>query len=82
MVRDTIRSGDTFGKLLEKFPLKDSLRIHDVTEKVKDSFNVKKKCNFGKPYIMFLDKEKANTLQALVYIEDKLITPWLILEIL
>ena len=40
VVRDTIRSGDTFGKLLEKFPLRDSLRVHDVTEKVKDSFNV------------------------------------------
>ena len=25
VVRDTIRSGDTFGKLLEKYPLKDSI---------------------------------------------------------
>ena len=57
VVRDTIRSGDTFGKLLEKFPLKDSLRIHDVTEKVKDSFNVRR-IKAGKPYILFLDKKK------------------------
>lgn len=71
VVRDTIRSGDTFGKLLEKFPLKDSLRIHDVTEKVKDSFNVKR-IKAGKPYIMFLDKKNPNTLQALVYIEDRI----------
>lgn len=71
VVRDTIRSGDTFGKLLEKFPLKDSLRVHDVTEKVKDSFNVRR-IKAGKPYIMFLDKKKPNTLQALVYIEDRI----------
>ena len=71
VVRDTIRSGDTFGKLLEKYPLKDSLRVHDVTEKVKDSFNVRR-IKAGKPYIMFLDKKKPNTLQALVYIEDRI----------
>jgi murein DD-endopeptidase MepM/ murein hydrolase activator NlpD len=71
VVRDTIRSGDTFGKLLEKYPLKDSLRVHDVTEKVKDSFNVRR-IKVGKPYIMFLDKKKPNTLQSLVYIEDKI----------
>lgn len=71
VVRDTIRSGDTFGKLLEKYPLKDSLRVHDITEKVKDSFNVRR-IKAGKPYIMFLDKKKPNTLQALVYIEDRI----------
>jgi len=71
VVRDTIRSGDTFGKILEKFPLKDSLRIHDITEKVKDSFNVRR-IKAGKPYILFLDKKKPNTLQALVYIEDRI----------
>ncbi len=71
VVRDTIRSGDTFGKLLEKFPLRDSLRVHDVTEKVKDSFNVRR-IKAGKPYIMFLDKKKPNTLKALVYIEDRI----------
>jgi murein DD-endopeptidase MepM/ murein hydrolase activator NlpD len=71
VVRDTILSGDTFNKLLEKYPLKDSLRIHDVTEKVKDSFNVRR-IKAGKPYILFLDKKKPNTLQALVYIEDRI----------
>ncbi len=71
VVRDTIRSGDTFGKLLEKYPLKDSLRVHDITEKVKDSFNVRR-IKAGKPYIMFLNKKKPNTLQALVYIEDRI----------
>lgn len=71
VVRDTIRSGDTFGKILEKFPLRDSLRVHDVTEKVKDSFNVRR-IKAGKPYIMFLDKKKPNTLKALVYIEDRI----------
>lgn len=71
VVQDTIRSGDTFSALLEKFPLKDSLKIHDVTQKVKDSFNVKS-IKVGKPYILFLDKQKPNKLQALVYIEDRI----------
>ena len=71
VVRDTIRSGDTFGKILEKYPLKDSLRIYEVTQKVKDSFNVRR-IKAGKPYILFLDKKKPNTLQALVYIEDRI----------
>jgi len=71
VVRDTIRSGDTFGKLLQKYPLKDSLRVYDVTEKVRDSFNVRR-IKAGKPYIMFLDKKQPNSLQALVYIEDRI----------
>ena len=71
VVRDTIRSGDTFGKLLEKYPLKDSLRVYDVTEKVRDSFNVRR-IKAGKPYILFLDKKQPNTLQVLVYIEDRI----------
>jgi murein DD-endopeptidase MepM/ murein hydrolase activator NlpD len=71
VVRDTIRSGDTFSALLQKFPLRDSLTIHQVTEKVKDSFNVRR-IKVGKPYILFLDKKKPNTLKALVYIEDRI----------
>jgi murein DD-endopeptidase MepM/ murein hydrolase activator NlpD len=71
VVRDTIRSGDTFSALLQKFPLRDSLTIHQVTEKVKDSFNVRR-IKAGKPYILFLDKKKPNTLKAFVYIEDRI----------
>ncbi len=71
VIRDTIRSGDTFGALLEKFPLRDSLTVHQVTEKVKDSFNVRR-IKVGKPYILFLDKKKPNTLKAMVYIEDRI----------
>lgn len=71
VIRDTIRSGDTFGALLDKFPLRDSLTAHQVTEKVKDSFNVRK-IKVGKPYLLFLDKKKPNTLKALVYIEDRI----------
>jgi murein DD-endopeptidase MepM/ murein hydrolase activator NlpD len=71
VIRDTIRSGDTFGALLERFPLRDSLTVHQVTEKVKDSFNVRR-IKVGKPYLLFLDKKKPNTLKALVYIEDRI----------
>jgi len=71
VVKDTIRSGDTFNAILQKFPLKDSLKIHNVTQKVKDSFNVRR-IKAGKPYILFLNKNKPYNLQALVYIEDQI----------
>jgi len=71
VVKDTIRTGDTFSAILGKFPLKDSLKSHDVIQKVKDSFNVKR-IKVGKPYILFLDKKAPNSLQALVYIENNI----------
>lgn len=71
VVKDTLRSGDTFSALLQKFPLKDSLTVHKVIKKVKESFNVRS-LKVGKPYLLFLDKKKPNKLQAFIYIENKI----------
>lgn len=71
VVKDTIKSGDTFSAILSRYPLKDSLKAHDVIEKIKASFNVRR-IKAGKPYLFFLDKNKPNTLQALIYIEDQI----------
>ncbi|MFD2908431.1 peptidoglycan DD-metalloendopeptidase family protein [Flavobacterium ardleyense] len=71
VVKDTIKSGDTFGAILSKYPLKDSLKVHNVIETIRSSFNVRK-IKAGKPYLFFLDKKKPNTVQAIVYIEDRI----------
>ena len=71
VVKDTIKSGDTFSAILSKYPLKDSLKVHNVIEKIKSSFNVRR-IKAGKPYLFFLDKKKPHTLQALIYIEDRI----------
>ena len=56
VVRDTLQSGDTFSTILEAFTLPDSLKSHDVTEKIKDSFNIKN-IRAGKEFITFSDKK-------------------------
>jgi murein DD-endopeptidase MepM/ murein hydrolase activator NlpD len=71
VIRDTIKSGDTFGTILEKHTLPDSLSVHQITQKVKDSFNLRS-IKAGKPYIVFLDKNTPNKIQAFVYIKDRI----------
>ena len=41
VVRDTIKSGDTFSKMMEQYVLPDSMNVHQLTEKVRDSFNLR-----------------------------------------
>ena len=71
VVKDTIKSGDTFSAILSKYPLKDSLKVHNVIDKIKSSFNVRG-IKAGKPYLFFLDKKQPHTLQALIYIQDRI----------
>ncbi|MFN4199160.1 MAG: M23 family peptidase, partial [Flavobacterium sp.] len=40
VVHDTIKSGDTFGKILENFSLGE-LKSHQITEGIKDSINLR-----------------------------------------
>ena len=52
VVEDTLQSGDTFSTILEAYILPDSLKTFDVTEKIKDSFDIKN-IRAGKPFITF-----------------------------
>ncbi|MFY8096414.1 MAG: peptidoglycan DD-metalloendopeptidase family protein [Flavobacterium sp.] len=78
VVRDTLQSGDTFSTILESFTLLDSLKSHDVTEKIKDSFNIKN-IRAGKEFITFSDKKNKKELKALVYVQDK--TNYLVVDL-
>jgi murein DD-endopeptidase MepM/ murein hydrolase activator NlpD len=71
LVNDTIKSGDTFGTILEKYTLPDSLNVYQIADKVRDSFNPRN-IKIGKPYLIFLDKNKPNTINAFVYIKDRI----------
>ncbi len=67
---DTLRTGDTFSTILEKFEL-NNYSIHQVTEKVKDSFDVKS-IKADKPYYVFLNKKNNKDLEYFVYAKDKI----------
>jgi len=65
---DTIRNGDSFGKILGAQGF-SSQEIFNVVEKVKDSFNTAR-ILAGKPYILVREKENPDQLSALVYKND------------
>lgn len=70
VVNDTIESGDTFGKILEGEKY-DAAAIHQITEKVKDSFDLRD-IRAGKPFTLLKDKKSPNNLQVFVYQPDNI----------
>lgn len=68
VVHDTIKSGDTFGKILENFSLGE-LKSHQITEGIKDSINLRN-IRAGRPYTALLKKDASQSLQALIYEAD------------
>ena len=55
VVQDTIKNGDTFGKLLENHNI-GNFKVHEVTEQVKDSFNMRD-IRVGRPITLLKSKE-------------------------
>ena len=70
MVIDTIKSGDTFGSLLEKQNL-NGKEVYDIVAKVKDVFDVRS-IRKGKPYTILRSKDRTNKIQVFIYQPDKL----------
>lgn len=70
MVNDTIKSGDTFGSLLEKQNL-NGKEVYDIVAKVKDTFDVRS-IRKGKPYTILRSKDRTNEIQVFIYQPDKL----------
>ena len=58
VVQDTVQSGDTFSKLLEENNI-GTFKVHDVTEMVKDSFNLRD-IRIGKPFTLLKSKKASN----------------------
>jgi murein DD-endopeptidase MepM/ murein hydrolase activator NlpD len=70
VVNDTVRSGDTFGGILERENL-DGKRVYDIVQKIKDSFDVRQ-IRRGKAYTMLRGLDKRNKLEVFIYQPDKL----------
>ncbi|MCF6128614.1 peptidoglycan DD-metalloendopeptidase family protein [Flavobacterium sp. AS60] len=70
IVNDTIKSGDTFGSLLEKQNL-NGREVYDIVAKVKDTFDVRS-IRKGKPFTILRSKDRTNKIQVFIYQPDKL----------
>lgn len=68
VVNDTIETGDTFGKLLSDEGY-DAAQVHKITEKIKDSFDLRD-IRVGKAFTMLKDKKTPHGLQVFVYQPD------------
>ena len=70
IVNDTVKSGDTFGSLIEKQNLNGN-EVYDIVAKVKDTFDVRS-IRIGKPYTILRSKNKTNKIQYFIYQPDRM----------
>lgn len=68
--RDTIRSGDSFGTILQRnnmgYP-----KIYQIAESAKDSYDIRK-LQIGKPYTMLFSKDSLQTPECFIYQENNI----------
>ncbi|MFV8280925.1 peptidoglycan DD-metalloendopeptidase family protein [Christiangramia marina] len=70
VIRDTIRSGDSFGYIMDQNGV-DHGKVFEVSEKVKDTFNPAR-ITAGKKYMILRAKDSAKTPQYFIYENDKI----------
>jgi len=68
VVRDTVRSGDSFGIILGSHGVEPG-RIFQIVEKVRDTFNPRKVV-IGKPYVILKENDSAQTPKVFIYEND------------
>lgn len=68
VVADTVRSGDIFGELMMENKVAYP-KIHQLTERYKDTFDVRR-FRVGKPYYILKSRDTAETAQVFIYQED------------
>ena len=65
VVRDTIKSGDSFGAILDSHGI-DRSKVFEISTKIKDTFNVAK-IVAGRPYTILKSKDTTEKAQVFVY---------------
>ena len=70
VVQDTLKSGDTFGSIIQKQNIRDK-KVFELVEQIKDSFDVRSIRN-NKPYTLLRSKNKTKELLVFVYQPDAL----------
>jgi len=68
--RDTVERGDNLSLILARHNY-DATEIHDIVDKVKDSFNVRK-ITAGKTFTLLKSKETIPKLEILIYEPDRM----------
>src|SRR5690554_1025972 len=69
VIRDTIRSGDTFGDILLSNGVPHE-KIMEVATNFRDSFDVRR-MRVGKPYVLLNSKDSLNATQVFIYETNK-----------
>lgn len=67
--RDTIHSGDTFGKILERHNIPYP-KIFQIVDKAKDSFDIKR-LQLGKPYTLLCTNDSLQSPKCFIYQPNK-----------
>lgn len=70
VVQDSVKSGDTFGSILQKQDIGNK-KVFDIVAQVKDTFDVRT-IRINKKYTLLRSKNKTNTLNVFVYQPDAL----------
>jgi len=70
VIRDTIRSGDTFGAILDANHVPQN-EIYEVVSKIKDSFDVRR-VKVGNPFVLLNSKDSLNKTQVFIYEKNKI----------
>ncbi len=70
VIRDTIRSGDTFGEILDANHVPQN-EIFEVVSKIKDSFDVRR-VKVGNPFVLLNSKDSLNKTQVFIYEKNKI----------
>ncbi len=68
--RDTIRSGDSFGEILERNKI-GYPKIFHIAEKAKDSFDIRR-LQVGKPYTLLCSKDSLELPESFIYQKNKI----------
>ena len=70
VVNDTVKSGDTFGSIIQKQNIGNK-KVFDIVAQVKDTFDVRT-IKINKPYTLLRSKNKTNKLDVFIYQPDAL----------
>lgn len=71
-INDTIKSGDTFGSILDKYHI-SSPRILEIVSNVRDSFNVRS-MRLNKPYTILTSKDTTQKAKVFIYHQNKVVS--------
>lgn len=70
VVHDSVKSGDTFGSILQNQNIGDK-KVYDIVAQIKDTFDVRT-IRLHKPYTLLRSKNKTNSLDVFIYQPDAL----------